>query len=192
MSVNSLGIWCGVCHFRSSNSRIWGIYTYEFPDGERLSIERAAGWCYKCKDIEPIENLSIVNTEADGGGRNMIKNGKNGKASCRDMITSIFPFIGLRQKNKETSSDRAFQDTLAARNRFLSLRLDPAKCLACGETNIECVDIPTPPKGEMRPLPWPHPNCGGMLYVRNLDIRIHYIFRNRIYDIQGNYLRIAD
>ncbi len=188
MSVNILDIKCDKCNFRSSSNRLWGRYVYELPHGEWLTIPRSAGWCYDCKNIQSIETLIIEEAKL----ANEINSHLNDedKSKKDSFIKSVLSLFGLfRKYSKENSKSTEF-DVEQVRNKFLSLRQDPAKCLICGSSNINIIKFPVPVKGEKSPIALSHQNCGGTLYVRESDTSFHCKFASRVYDIQGNYMRM--
>jgi hypothetical protein len=184
MSVNIIGIKCNKCNFHSASSRVWGRYVYELPEDVWLTIPRSAGWCYKCQNIQPIETLAINGSNFENIANDNIERKKD--FSIYNAIKSFFSF---QKKSKSPNTELALRDIISVRNKFLSQRHDPAKCLICGETNIEIVKLPVPMKGEKIPIDLSHQNCGGMLYAEGSDTSFHCSFASRVYDIQGNYMR---
>lgn len=167
---------CSLCDFSTSEMIIWGYYRYMISENVFHNISRAYGWCYSCKNIEPVEdfpNKQELEKELEV---------LNNKSKRWNALTGFKSNRAIETVDKEI---KKIQEWLP----FLNLRKDPPRCLTCGSTDIVKIGVPHVKEGETFQLTFTHPNCGGTFTVSNKKddsaIRFCMSFPPKLYDING-------
>jgi len=180
MSMEDVEIWCDRCDFKSGSGRTFGRYFYELKNGQLVDLNREPGWCYRCENIESIENFS---------DKDFIKNEIDNNISARQKITTSISFKLFGHQKKHVMQ---FEEKIVQMNYRLFIheqRKSLPKCLRCGSTDIISVKIPDPPEGAIEELPIMHLKCGGRLLAKHSDFRVNIILPKLIYTLEGDFIR---
>ena len=195
---------CDRCDFNASITSCWGKFSYQ-DQSELLPVNRAAGWCYSCSSIVPVEILPEQVTVATLKADVSEKERQLSEAKARSIAKQTFlqKIFRIRQgvpeyiRDLESNYSGAVDclDEEKQRLRFLERRRSPPRCLKCG--SIECHPLPPQTDGmeangcikHVFPIGFQHPGCGGNLLAKTSDFRVSMILSHRIYDIEGIFLR---
>ena len=187
MSVADTEIWCESCGFRSGSGRIWGffiyIYRYGSPDSHETYVNRVAGWCQRCANIEAIEDLTASVRLAEDLGRKIA----NLQRISRSLLYRLFGF-GESHLNEIRAGIHRDEKELRLLAVLFHRRTAPPRCLKCGSVEVRPIYLPDPREGEVLELNTRHPGCGGRLLAMKSSIRLNVRLLRRIYDEEGNFL----
>jgi hypothetical protein len=185
MSMEATDIWCEACDFRSSSGRVWGYFIYRFGSPNRLetNVEREAGWCQHCANIEAIEDLTARDRLAKELEQELAKL----QRISRSLLYRLFG-IGKDQVNRVRAGIRRNEEDLRVLKLMLQRRTAPPRCLRCGSIAVAPIDLPDPQVGEVLNLKIRHPGCGGKLLARMSSVRLNMRYPQRIYDGEGNFI----
>ena len=187
MSVADSDIWCESCGFRSGSGRVWGcfiyIYRYGSPDSHDTYVNRVAGWCQHCANIEAIEDLTASVRLAEGLGHKVANLQRISRSSLYRLCG-----LGKNHVNDLRAEIRRDEEELRLLAVLFHRRTAPPRCLRCGGVEVRPIHLPNPREGEVLELSIRHPGCGGRLLAKKSSIRLNVRFLRRIYDEEGNFL----
>lgn len=192
MSMTFDMIQCSRCDFSASSSASWGRFFYKLEDDRIIPMNRRLGWCHSCKTARAIENLdpAIVERSID---ENTSKSSKQLNRVAK-ILSKIWPFRILEFRGTANGAEmfnfnnEKVQDGLALVD-LIAGRLSEAKCLECGSTQVEKLDVPSISYTDPNVfLGFKHPECGGKLIAEESNIRINMIMSQKYFDREGNFL----
>lgn len=173
MSFRIDTIRCDKCDFSQFGFFTSAVqYLYLFPDGSTVDIEKDTGWCYKCRKLSIIENISLEFTEKQLKEFITQRSQKEltyNKIRNANLISRIFDpkknQINELQKELESIEKKIWDTTV--RLNMLRSRKSPPKCLQCSGINFVVIRIPPFPDHfyEQKIIGFTHPECGGNFTV---------------------------
>ena len=155
MSMPYTEIKCEGCDESWTTIMLWGIHSYELPNGKALNLERSIGWCNKCSSLTPVEEIQSLEDEMEC------------LSSLRKDLSKErkLRFTAFKKKffNNSVKSLKLNIAELEQRIEWRKSRQSPPRCLKCSSMDILRVVIPAYTKSTI-PLSFKHPECGGKLY----------------------------
>lgn len=174
MSMPYNNLLCTRCEFRSASSRTWGSFDY-LSESERYPVDRVLGWCHDCADFKPIEKLGCVEALTSA-----LQSAERAMAKARyGVCKRLGLLIGLGRRAL-ADLDRQRKEAAFAL-KLAHARQGQPRCLGCGSHRVEAVTMPH----QAGPSGFVHPGCGGQIYVRPSDIRLHMAFEDKLYTEDG-------
>lgn len=212
MSTPALLFSCTRCEFTGSNTSLRGDWSYE-SDGRLFPIDRELGWCDDCGGFSPVENIPTPE-KIEAQKMRRLKEEQELKEQIRAYrqllpwhkrysLTAVrLPDDLSSRKSVVDSGAREIKESIA-RLRFLDGRKSPARCLACGSTQIAPTQLPAVPFIDKRwdphlpepePIPtgFQHPGCGGDITARYSTVWLSVRMYHNVFDTEGICLRETD
>lgn len=181
MSIPHVYLKCDLCEEEWSQGALVGRCSYELPDGRLADLDRMLSWCNSCQTYVPVEKFQ-TREKLDRKLASALKNFKEAQIPVESRILGLFKTMKNPDPDRLKYSQRNFEEAQATRD-WIDLRKYPPRCLCCGSQDIS-------PKSAFK-SPEYHHNCGGMVTSReNENLRIAYVLQHKIYDTEGNFLRI--
>ena len=162
MSMPFKTLSCTQCDFGKSDTILWGKFSYRFPDGETLALDRTFGWCNSCTDIKAVEelpdricaNYDLRCVESDLEEELYIKK-QTGLWSSFTQWWSKARLERERQYKLDALTTKKEQYLLQL--RLLDGRNSPPRCLECSSTYIvQLAELRSANASSFK-----HPGCGG-------------------------------
>ena len=184
MSVYSSTIKCDKCDYGSSMSVVHGIFNY-ITDGNKYNVERSHGWCYECHKFVAVEDFNANKfIEAE-----IIEI----QEKIKFVETAGF-FTRMKSEYKQLKRNYEYYfkhiKELEWRINFNNNRKSLPKCLVCGATNIENINVKEldyyNPGPEKRIMGFKHPECGGNLWLVKSSYRFNIRYEPQLYNVEGN------
>jgi hypothetical protein len=197
MSLPSITYKCNRCDYSQCGAVAWGTEEYVLQNGLRLRAPSQLGWCHDCKDLAPIESISIEDRLAD------IQRIENDLAEC--VPPPILPWWRLDRfifregariiEEYRAQRQHSLTAALADAHDLLDLqqrRKTPARCMECGTTNVTAPFItnesPWEDRSQPRPTGFIHPDCGGEIVMVDDGLRIGLGQSVRRYTPDGDFI----
>ena len=169
--------YCTKCDFRQGDAGTWGTREYVLPDGIRIPVNSALGWCAQCNAITAVESLDIGRREAElrEAERELEKQGGQPVRRWWQIHRFLVPMFWRRDLANWYFFAGMVEDARAAL-QLITMRKSPPKCLACGSDEIttplisdtsEWTDVSQPTR-----TGFIHPDCGGELSMVMDGLRI--------------------
>lgn len=169
--------YCEKCDYRQGDVGTWGTREYVLPDGLRIPVNSALGWCADCKSITAVESLNIHRREADlrAAEHELAKQGPQPHRRWWQIHRYLLPMLWRRDLANWCFFAAMVEDAKAALQLIQSRQSQP-RCLACGGIKIttplvsdtsEWPDVSQPTR-----TGFSHPDCGGELWMVMEGMRV--------------------
>jgi hypothetical protein len=201
MSLPSITYKCSRCDYSQCGAVAWGTKEYVLPNGLRLRAPSRLGWCHDCKDLEPIESISIEDRLKE------LRKIENDLAECPPPRKPRWWHLGRYIFYKGTLAWEKLQRDhhfslvvgVADARDLLALqqqRINPPRCMECGSANVTAPFITNENSWEDSSQPKPtgfhHPDCGGEILMVDDDLRIGLAPSVRRYTPDGDFIEKVD
>jgi len=210
MSMPYLIFSCSRCDYSESDLFMNGRFSYKAPSS-LLPISRKFGWCNECIGLSVIEDLPST-YKIDKLKANVKKLEEQITELSDRLMESRSWFKKLFNISITPPSEISTlkwqcdinETTIRASQQLLSLlefRTSQPRCLKCGSMDniilpelpkISSPDYPLFSREDPRPpieIEFKHPDCGGNFLVKFSDVWVSLKHKNRIYDIEGYFIR---
>lgn len=179
MSMPFSIIRCEQCSQKWASHSAYGGFLYELPDGRRAWAKRTLAWCEGCQGFAPVEMLPEPQ-ELEEELSTMTA--KLEEASIL-VEKRIFGFLKVMKPANEDAVDTYTKCVVEAQAAidWRKLRKSKPRCLSCGSQDVYQESVWDSNKI--------HPGCGGKLIIEDSGYRISLHHTDRIYDVDGNFLR---
>ena len=188
MSVPFNTIKCSTCNYSSWLLGRNGWKYYQLPNGEKLTVNSAWGWCYDCKELVAIEAFPTLQSIEE-----KLREDKFALLKIKDTSLSckLLQLLGKDRFKIKQIYDRInnSENWLT----FLKQRSSPARCLTCSNTKIKTLDLPKTEdyKGFMLKS-FKHPDCGGTLWLRQNNFWLNATYTPKCYDTAGVFIETVE
>ena len=192
MSMPSKVIFCDKCDYDTGDTVLSGEYVYLNPKGDEARFWPKLGWCNSCASLVPVENLTISHTDFESLEKLNLEV-KQAKAEVKaSLFKRLFTrkWLWLENRLKDLSSEI---NLLVIKHR----RQGSEKCLGCGSSDIEMMDL----SSRLEEEAWPgsykglahtgyfHPGCGGEFMVKGSTMRWMLARVKKIFTEEGEFIR---
>lgn len=186
MSMPFSVITCDSCSREWFTHVFWGRHSYRLPDGRNTEVHQALAWCTPCNNFVMMEQFpkpERVQEKLMAAARDL---------EARQVIKEHVLFGFIKRKIRPKPEDlepyqRRLQEVEALRD-WCRVRTSPLKCLTCGSTDVQKIDL----RGDQPQDVMRHPHCGGTFQVEESEICISKRLKHRFYDIEGHFLSEED
>lgn len=185
MSMPYSVITCNACDKHWSTTSTWHIYCYSLPDGRTTRADCSLSWCHSCNEFRPVERIPTKDAVAKALAAKIEELAVLRKRPLEKLRRLLSWGNILRKISQETAWAIKDLEKAQAAYDWRALRESPPKCLECGSTNTQDIDIS---KWERSGSTMSHPRCTGQLSIEDSGIRIALVHQKYCYDVEGNFL----